>query len=298
MLNGEGRQSHLYLEWRRRLIHARAMIEAEMDFADEADIPGSVSAIVWTDIHSMINEIRRHATGFRRAEIIRDGFDVVILGAPNAGKSSLLNTLAQRDVAIVTDEPGTTRDLVEIVLDLDGMKVRLTDTAGIRTAPGKVEAIGIDKARARAQAADLVLYLEDMTNPQPLTDVDTGRSTLRIGTKADLADNIAGGNSSDYAITVSTTNGDGIEELLGYITSCAASAVGDIGDVLPSRQRHIDLLGKTASFLEAALALPDGQLELRSENLRLASDQLGRISGAIDPEDLLDVIFSQFCIGK
>lgn len=296
VLNGEGRQSHLYLEWRRRLIHARAMIEAEMDFADEADIPGSVSAIVWTDIHSMINEIRCHATGFRRAEIIRDGFDVVILGAPNAGKSSLLNTLAKRDVAIVTDEPGTTRDLVEIVLDLDGMKVRLTDTAGIRTAPGRVEAIGIDKARARAQAADLVLYLEDMTDPKPLTNVDTGRSALRVGTKADLVD--ADRDSGDYTITVSAASGDGIEELLGYITSRAASAVGDIGDVLPSRQRHIDLLGKTASFLEAAVALPDVQLELRSENLRLASDQLGRISGAIDPEDLLEVIFSQFCIGK
>ncbi|RUZ73538.1 tRNA uridine-5-carboxymethylaminomethyl(34) synthesis GTPase MnmE, partial [Mesorhizobium sp. M7A.F.Ca.US.006.01.1.1] len=124
--NAEGVQSEVYLGWRRRLIHARAMIEAEIDFADEDDVPGSVSDTVWSDVGTMIGEIDRHIAGFRAAEIIRDGFEVVILGAPNAGKSSLFNALARRDAAIVTDEPGTTRDLLEVTLDLQGLRVRLT----------------------------------------------------------------------------------------------------------------------------------------------------------------------------
>lgn len=299
VLNAEGRQSGLYLDWRRRLIHARAMIEAEMDFADEADIPGSVSSTVWADVRAMVEEIRRHVRGFHRAEIIRDGFDVVILGAPNAGKSSLLNTLARREVAIVTDEPGTTRDLVEVVLDLDGVKVRLTDTAGIREAPGKVEAIGIGRALERARAADLILYLEDLTASDQITEIDSPSPMLRVGTKADLADAaIFNPDAGAYDGLVSSTTGAGVDALLDLITARAVAAVGDIGDVLPSRQRHIDLLVCTTEYLEAALTLPEKQLELRSENLRLASDRLGRISGAVDTEDLLDVIFSQFCIGK
>jgi tRNA modification GTPase len=298
VLNGEGRQSGLYLDWRRRLIHARAMIEAEMDFADEADIPGSVSATVWADVRKMIDEIRSHVRGFHRAEIIRDGFDVVILGAPNAGKSSLLNALARREVAIVTDEPGTTRDLVEVVLDLDGVKVRLTDTAGIREAPGKVEAIGIGRALDRARVADLVLYLEDTASPQSISDDELNGETLRIGTKIDLLDDGHRASVEAYDALISTATGEGIDALLELVTGRAVASVGDIGDILPSRQRHISLLSKTTEFLESSLSLPDDQLELRSENLRLASDRLGRISGAVDPEDLLDVIFSQFCIGK
>ncbi|TIR84895.1 MAG: tRNA uridine-5-carboxymethylaminomethyl(34) synthesis GTPase MnmE, partial [Mesorhizobium sp.] len=164
--NAEGAQSELYSGWRRRLIHARAMIEAEIDFAEEEDVPGSVSKAVWTDVAAMADEIERHIQGFKAAEIIRDGFEVVILGAPNAGKSSLFNALAQREAAIVTDEPGTTRDLLEVVLDLHGMRVRVVDTAGLREAAGKVETIGIERARAKAGGADLVLLLEDMVDPQ------------------------------------------------------------------------------------------------------------------------------------
>ena len=122
------------------------MIEADLDFADEQDVPGSVADAVWRRCRILLFEIEPHMAGYRRAEMIRDGFDVVIVGAPNAGKSSLLNALARRDVAIVSDEPGTTRDLVEVALDLDGVKVRVTDTAGIRDDAGKVEAIGIERA--------------------------------------------------------------------------------------------------------------------------------------------------------
>lgn len=290
--NAEGAQSELYSGWRRRLIHARAMIEAEIDFADEEDVPGSVSEAVWSDVTAMIGEIERHVEGFKAAEIIRDGFEVVILGAPNAGKSSLFNAFARRDAAIVTDEPGTTRDLLEVVMDLNGLKVRLVDTAGLRDAAGKVESIGIERARAKADVADLVLLLEDMANPVPVGGVPAGAPLLRIGTKSDIAD--AGGGA--YDLMISSRDGSGLACLLDEIGSRAAAAVGEAGDVLPSRMRHVELLQEAMDFLRAALS---GQSqELRAEELRLAAERLGRIVGAVDVEDLLDVIFSQFCIGK
>ncbi|RWB71593.1 MAG: tRNA uridine-5-carboxymethylaminomethyl(34) synthesis GTPase MnmE [Mesorhizobium sp.] len=290
--NAEGAQSELYSGWRRRLIHARAMIEAEIDFADEEDVPGSVSEAVWSDVTAMIGEIERHVLGFKAAEIIRDGFEVVILGAPNAGKSSLFNALARREAAIVTDEPGTTRDLLEIVMDLNGLKVRLVDTAGLREAAGKVESIGIERARAKADAADLVLLLEDMADPVFVSGVPSGVPLLRIGTKSDIADLGAGA----YDLVISSRDGSGLAGLLDEIGSRATAAVGEAGDVLPSRMRHVELLQETMDFLRAALS--GHSQELRAEELRLAAERLGRIVGAVDVEDLLDVIFSQFCIGK
>ncbi|MDR7223604.1 tRNA uridine-5-carboxymethylaminomethyl(34) synthesis GTPase MnmE [Aminobacter aminovorans] len=295
VMNSAGAQSELYFVWRKRLIHARAMIEAEMDFADESDVPGSVSAQVWDDVRLLIVEITRHIEGYSKAEMIRDGFDVVILGAPNAGKSSLLNALVRREAAIVTDEPGTTRDLVEAVLDIDGLKVRITDTAGLREPAGKVEAIGIERAKERAKVADLVLFLQDMSAPDELpTPADT--SAIMIGTKLDSI------KSEDadqrYALTISTLDGKGIDRLIELIGERAAAAIGQRGDVLPSRLRHVELLKNARAYLDAALSAPDALLELKAENLRLASDRIGKLSGAVDVEDLLDVIFSQFCIGK
>ncbi|MGB3389212.1 MAG: tRNA uridine-5-carboxymethylaminomethyl(34) synthesis GTPase MnmE [Pseudaminobacter sp.] len=296
-LLNSGPQSALYAEWRQRLIFARAMIEAEMDFSDEADVPGAVGSTVWADIEKMISEITAHMEGYRQAETSRDGYDVVSLGAPNAGKSSLLNALARRDAAIVTDEPGTTRDLVEVVLDLNGVKVRLTDTAGIREEAGRVEQIGIDRARDRARGADLILYLVDLDDPKPIAGVDTQARCLTVGTKADLAQHRATDSSYDHVISVASS-GSGLNELLGSIGGYAVEATGTVSDILPSRQRHIELLRRTAHFMEAALGAPDTAAEIKAEYLRLAAEQLGRISGAVDPEDLLDVIFSQFCIGK
>jgi tRNA modification GTPase len=293
--NAEGVQSEVYLGWRRRLLHARAMIEAEIDFADEDDVPGSVSDTVWSDVQSMIGEIDRHIAGFRTAEIIRDGFEVVILGAPNAGKSSLFNALARRDAAIVTDEPGTTRDLLEVTLDLQGLRVRLTDTAGLRDAPGKVEAIGIEKAKAKAHGADLLLLLRDVADPKDIGPLPTGTPALRVGTKLDLLES---GSAGDYDIGISVRDGTGVEALLEEIGRRAAEATGSVGDVLPSRLRHVELLGAANGHLLRAIDDRTAGQELRAEELRLAADRLGRIVGAIDAEDMLDVIFSQFCIGK
>ncbi|RWA58552.1 tRNA uridine-5-carboxymethylaminomethyl(34) synthesis GTPase MnmE [Mesorhizobium sp.] len=290
--NAEGAQSELYSTWRRRLIHARAMIEAEIDFADEEDVPGSVSEAVWSDVARMIDEIGDHIRGFKTAEIIRDGFEVVILGAPNAGKSSLFNALARREAAIVTDEPGTTRDLLEVMLDLNGMMVRVVDTAGLRDTAGKVEAIGIERARARAREANLVLLLEDIANPMAVGAAPADVPLLKIGTKVDLG----AAPLHAYDLVISSTTGTGLSDLLDEIGRRAASAIGDTGDVLPSRLRHVELLAEAQDFLSAAVM--GLSQELRAEELRLAADRLGRIVGAVDVEDLLDVIFSQFCIGK
>ncbi|RWO79286.1 tRNA uridine-5-carboxymethylaminomethyl(34) synthesis GTPase MnmE [Mesorhizobium sp.] len=294
--NAEGVQSELYLNWRRRLIHARAMIEAEIDFADEDDVPGSVAETVWSDVRAMIGEIERHVQGFRAAEIIRDGFEVVILGAPNAGKSSLFNALARREAAIVTEEPGTTRDLLEVVLDLEGMRVRVTDTAGLRETPSRIEAIGIERARSKAGTADLLLMLEDMVEPVPIGAIPSGIPRLRVGTKVDLLEDES--LVARYDLAISTRNGTGLAELLAEIGRRAAAQIGQAGDILPSRLRHVELLNETKRFLLAAAAEDGRGQELRAEELRLAADRLGRIVGAVDVEDMLDVIFAQFCIGK
>lgn len=293
MRNASGAQSDLYLDWRRRLIHARAMIEADIDFADEDDVPGSVADTVRPDVLALVGEIERHLAGYHASEIIRDGYDVVILGAPNAGKSSLFNALARREAAIVTDEPGTTRDLLEVALDIRGIKVRVTDTAGLRHGGGRVEAIGMERARERARAADLVLILEDLNAPVAIEIADATATALRVGSKADLRASV---RTDGYDLIVSSRTGEGVDALLDEIGRRAGIQVEKAGDVLPSRARHVELLGETRMHM--ARALSAREMELQAEELRLAADSLGRIVGAVDVEDLLDVIFSQFCIGK
>lgn len=291
--NVEGSQSDLYAAWRQRVLHARAMIEAELDFADESDVPGSVANTIWIDMAALRSEIDSHLAGFRQAEIIRTGFRVVLTGAPNAGKSSLLNALACRDVAIVSDEPGTTRDVLEVALDLRGVKVVLTDTAGLRDQPSGVEAIGIARAREQLEKADLVLALEDMSGSSSTEREEMRAPVIRIGTKLDQASDKSGA----YDLTISSTTGEGLQPLLDRIARHAEDAAGQFGEVLPSRLRHVELLRLTGEALSDALK-DGGPLELRAESLRLSADSLGRIAGRIDVEDLLDTIFSQFCIGK
>jgi tRNA modification GTPase len=295
LANASGAQTELYRDWRRRTIHARAMIEAELDFSDQEDVPGSIANEVWTDMRAVVGEIDRHVLSYRRAEILRDGYKVVILGAPNAGKSSLLNALAGRDVAIVTDEPGTTRDLVDVTLDLDGIKTTIVDTAGIREAAGRVEAIGIARAMESAASANLVLELRDLTDPieSPGPRGDTDR--IIVGTKSDL---LRGGTAVACNFVISTRTETGLAELLAEIGRRAAAAAGDLGDVLPSRLRHVELLRQCMAALKEATEGVDRPLELRAEDLRRAGDSLGRIAGNVDVEDLLDAIFSTFCIGK
>lgn len=295
--NAQGLQSRLYAGWRQRIVQARAMIEAELDFSDEGDVPGSVAEEVWRDMAALAGEIARHLADYHRAEIVRDGFNVVILGAPNAGKSSLLNALARRDVAIVTPEPGTTRDLVRVELDLGGVKVVVTDTAGIREEAGTVEALGIERALASAANADLVILLQAVEEPTP-RDFGEFRDTIAVLSKADLLDAGARqtrGTGFDHLISV--VDGSGVDGLVCDLAARAARATGDLGDPLPSRLRHVEQLERCGKALLKA-GDTAAALELRAEELRAASAALGGITGDVNVEDLLDAIFSQFCIGK
>jgi tRNA modification GTPase len=295
MRQADGALGRLYDGWRERLIGARALVEAELDFPDEEDVPGSVSVQAWDSVRGLEKEIVNHVSD-RRGERLRDGAEIVVLGPPNAGKSSLINAIARRDVAIVTPEPGTTRDLIEIRLDLGGYPVTLVDTAGLREAEGVVEREGIRRAEERAAKADLVLWLSDATAaaPSPLP------GSLTVGTKIDLIDSEAERSqiAALFGHAVSSKTGRGVDELLGFLTRRIATELAPAESPLITRSRHRTALLGCLEALRAALVDDGRALELRAEDLRRAGDALARITGRIGVEDLLDVIFRDFCIGK
>lgn len=299
MAQAEGGLEVKYQGWAKRLTHARAMIEAELDFSDEEDIPGSVSAQIWADLSDLNTEIGKHLENGRFGEIVRDGYRVALVGAPNAGKSSLLNCLAKRDVAIVSDEPGTTRDIVEVRLDLNGYLVLLQDTAGLRESSSAVETEGIRRTVAAMGDADLVLEVID-----PLTgSVDAVRLVgadyprLTVWSKMDIP-NAAGFMPGPGELVVSSKTGEGVGDLIAAISACLSEMDRSNGDSLPTRERHVGLLRSCSAEIYAALEDNSAPLEVRAELLRSAGLALGRITGRVDVEDLLGVIFSEFCVGK
>ncbi len=295
VMGASGALAELYREWRQELLRARAMIEAELDFVEEQDIPDSVSDQIWDKLKLLSSAIKKHVADGYRAQAMREGIKIVIAGAPNSGKSSIINRLAGRDVAIVTDEEGTTRDALEIRLILAGLPVLVTDTAGIRETANKVEKIGIDTALKRLQEADLILHIEDMSSPVEITlPAENNAEIWRLGNKVDLVR----GDDSRWPIQFSAETGEGFEEFLDKLIEFCNSFSESLGDLVPARKRQFDLLKETISEIDSALMLKDLDLTLRAEHLRRASDMLGRITGDIDVEDILDVIFSQFCVGK
>jgi tRNA modification GTPase len=293
----------LYGDWRARLVRIRALIEADFDFADEEDVPGSVADEAWRDAAALGDEIRAHLAQCERGERVRSGLQVVLLGRPNAGKSSLLNALARRDVAIVTEEAGTTRDLIEVHLDLHGWAVTVVDTAGLRREAGRVEAEGMRRAIERSRSADLVLWLEapDVT-AEIGSDVMPGSAEIwEVGTKCDLiGDGVVVGrfDGATKFFAVSAVTGDGLDRLIEEIAELAEHLCGGGEAAVPSRDRHRGHLLRVVTELERACADVRKETELRSEDLRRAGDELGRLTGDIGVEELLDVIFGEFCIGK
>lgn len=287
----------LYDGWRLRLIEALASIEAELDFSDEGDVPDEVAEQSKSTVKALRDEIAAHLADKRGGEILRDGLRVVIAGPPNAGKSSLMNALARRDVAIVSAEAGTTRDVIEVRLDLGGFPVILMDTAGIREASGEIEQEGIRRTLERAKNADLVLWLHDATNPErSLPDTiaaSEGAKIIEVFNKIDLTPPPA-----NNAISLSVKTGEGFDALLTRLTDevCSAADIGENPAI--TRARHRRELERCAAALDRFLAGDFAQLELRAEDLRQAATALGRLTGRVDVEDILDKIFSDFCIGK
>ena len=289
----EGVLGQLYDDWRRRLIRVLAHREAEIDFADE-DLPAGIAEAAAGEVRALIAEIAAHLADARRGEILRDGVSIAILGPPNVGKSSLLNALARRDVAITSAIAGTTRDVVEVRLDLGGYPVILADTAGLREARDAIEAEGIRRARARAANADLRLIVLDAGDPLAAAGLGEGGAgaSLVVANKIDLAHPAL----PDQAIAVSARTGEGIAALLERLTRLVKERF-EMGPA-PSltRVRHRTALEECIAALRRSLeaSLP----ELAAEDLRLATRALGRITGRVEVEDLLDVIFRDFCIGK
>lgn len=289
-----GGLSQFYDGWADRLTRARALIEAELDFADEDDVPGSVSDLVWSDMGKLHAELSDHLSGADFGEIIRDGLKVVIAGAPNAGKSSLMNILARREIAIVTDIAGTTRDVLHVDLNIDGYAVKLYDTAGLRETDEIVEREGIRRALKTVADADIVLSLAEIGDQAQREFPGFSGRVIRIGTKSDLHPDA----ENEYELRISSTTGDGLGALHKLLSEDLRVRAGSLSLALPSRMRHRELLADSLKALTAALGSASAGLDLRAEHLRQSANSLGRITGRVDVEDLLDVIFSEFCIGK
>ena len=287
--------------WRRQIIEASALVEAGIDFSDEGDVSAELVAPALKKISALKSEIEETLAAQAQSERLRDGLMVAIAGPPNAGKSTLLNRLARREAAIVSPHAGTTRDVIEVHLDLDGYPVTLIDTAGIRDTHDPVEQEGVRRARERARTADLVLWLVDAADViEPTMDgVENHAPVWTVRNKIDLAsDASALPEMRAYAFDISASRGDGVQELIAKLILFAQEYFGSGESGLISRTRHRALLRETADSLNRAIAATCQGDELLAENLRIAVHSLGRLTGRVDVEDILDVIFREFCIGK
>lgn len=283
----QGGLRHAAEAWRADLLRAAALIEATIDFADE-EVPVDVAPEVRDLVARTIESLSAEIAGCEIAERVRDGFEVAILGAPNAGKSTLLNRIAGREVAITSSVAGTTRDVIEVRLDLNGLPVTFLDTAGIRDTQDEIEKIGVARARERARKADLRVLLlapdADVEGEDLLVDGD-----LRVRSKSDLGDGDG----------VSGMTGAGLDRLLGDVEAILAERAEKIGSATTARHRHaLQSAVSSLRVVQDLLTSEDYLAELVAEHLRSAVVALDSLVGRIDVEAILGEIFSRFCIGK
>ncbi len=282
-----GELGGLIEDWRTKLVRAAALIEATIDFADE-EVPVDVSDEVRALLLSVQSDLKQQAQGVQMAERIRDGFEVAIVGRPNTGKSTLLNTLAGRQAAITSDIAGTTRDVIEVRMDLGGLAVTLLDTAGLRETDDVVEGLGIEMARSRAAAADVRVFMLD-PGEAPDLEVQPGDITLRP--KADLLD--------DGTAAISGKTGLGVDQLIENLRKELEKRAANAG--VATRLRHQQAMERAVETIDASLVLlregPD-VYDLLAEMIRSTIRSLEMLVGRVDVENLLDEIFSSFCIGK
>ena len=296
--------------WRQRLIEALALVEARIDFADEADVPENLIEPALRAASELRDEIAASLADGGRGERLREGLVVAIAGPPNAGKSTLLNRLARREAAIVSPYPGTTRDVIEVHLDLAGYPVTLLDTAGIRDSNDPVEQEGVRRARARAAMADLVLWVTDasvdggsagdVAQHVPGAEVWWLRNKIDLQAQAGTDRNESRWkNGINRSFAMSAATGAAMASLVDALAAFSKSYFGATEATLVTRARHRRALQETLAALGRALVQGgDGQEELIAEELRSAATALGRLTGRVDVEDILDVIFRDFCIGK
>lgn len=287
-------------DWRARIIEASALIEAGIDFSDEGDVPAELIGPALTKVKALLAEIEDVLAGQGRSERLRDGLVVAITGPPNVGKSTLINQLARREVAIVSPHAGTTRDIIEVQLDLDGYPVTMIDTAGIRETDDPVEQEGVRRARARAADADLVLWLTDSADVGKEGKSDGPARLWLVRNKIDIEE--CGGSlaqsAGDRVFPISASRGDGLSDLMGAMVDFAQTAFGGDEAGVIGRTRQRTLLTETVASLRRFLDVVGHGEELAAEELRAAANSLGRLLGRVDVEDILDVIFREFCVGK
>ncbi len=290
----DGALRDLYEGWRERLIRVAALAEAAIDFPDE-EIPDGTFEHVRAEIDTITGEISKHLADARRGEIVREGIYLTVFGKPNSGKSSLLNTLAKRDVAIVSEQAGTTRDVIEVRLDLNGYEVIVADTAGLRESADVIEVEGVRRALARVDSADIRLLLLDTTDTDPFAGLPQSavqNTDLVVWNKRDRTQ-----PPSDGRPSISTKTGEGVPELLASISEMISIRLHSKENNAPlTRARHRELLDATVAALVRARKAPDS--ELLGEDLRIAVRSMGQITGHVDIEEILDVVFREFCIGK
>jgi tRNA modification GTPase len=292
--------------WRAQIIEASALIEAGIDFSDEGDVPRELIEPALAKIRALHREIQEVLAAQGRSERLREGLVVAIAGPPNVGKSTLMNQLARREVAIVSPHAGTTRDVIEVQLDLDGYPVTVIDTAGIRETDDPVEQEGVRRARARAEEADLVLWMIDAQHeearPQETSalwvvrnkiDLETGDAA---GPRQSANGLCQAGGGAEFGI--SAARGDGVQELITALVIFARDFFGSGEGGLIGRARQRKLLQEASAMLHRSISVIGKGEELAAEELRGAAIALGRLVGRVDVEDVLDVIFREFCIGK
>ena len=295
----QGNASNYYNSLRDKLIKSLAYIEAKIDFAED-DIPDTVLKDVHTAIEEIYKEIKKTLEDQRVGEKIREGFKVSIIGEVNAGKSSLLNLLSKRNAAIVSEEKGTTRDIIEVYLNLDGYPVILADTAGIRESENNIEKKGIELAINRSKESDLNLIIIDNSSMQvdkKILDL-INQDSIVVLNKSDLSSD----NSGEYknnGILISVKNNKNIDKLIDLIKDKLSKKIIDTKNILVSRERHRNKLNLCLLELEKFLEKKQSkEIELAAEDLRMATRHLGAIIGKVDVEEILGSIFKDFCIGK
>ncbi len=295
----DGALLRLYEDWRGRLLRAQAHVEAGIDFSDE-DLPGGLDDGARRALQAVAAEMAAHLADSHRGERLRDGLHVAILGAPNVGKSSLLNRIAGREAAIVSGTAGTTRDIIEVHLDLGGYPVVLADTAGLREAAEAVEEEGVRRALDRADRADLkvlVFAVEALDDPDAAVLALLDKDSLVLINKCDAAAPARPAWAGETeTLTVSARTGLGLDALMAALTERAARALESDGAPALTRERHRRAIEEALACLRQAATA--GLPELAAEDVRLAARALGRITGRVDVEEMLDVIFREFCIGK
>ncbi|MDG2521536.1 tRNA uridine-5-carboxymethylaminomethyl(34) synthesis GTPase MnmE [Caulobacter segnis] len=295
-----GALSRRYESWRESLLEALALLEAAVDFPDE-DLPEDVAARAHPAMTMLLGELREALADAERGRRVRDGYRIALIGAPNAGKSSLLNALVERDAAIVTAIPGTTRDVVEVPLVLGGYKVLLADTAGVRKTSDEVESEGVRRARRWAEEADLRLWVVDSHGADSAWREarDLVRSTdLLLMNKSDLPGQALELEFEGERIACSTWNSADMDHLRGRLTDRVVDALSGADFPAATRLRHLDSLAEARDALTRALSTKPELIEVMAEEVRLAARALARVTGRIDPEAVLGKVFSSFCIGK